>query len=40
MVKIAICEDEWDDEDDDNDLMNWSPLQEVIDSSPSFTAGA
>lgn len=31
---------EWDDEDDDNDLMNWSPLQEVIDSSPSFTAGA
>lgn len=31
---------EWDDEEDDNDLMNWSPLQEVIDAMPSFSAGA
>lgn len=30
---------EWDDEEDNNDLMNWSPLQEIIDTMPTFCAG-
>ena len=38
---FSDAEDEEDDEDNDGfDLKNWSPLTEVYDSMPSFTAGA
>lgn len=42
-IKFKDAEDEEDSEGDsenDFDLMSWSPLQEVIDSMPTFEAGA